>query len=62
MEYSTKKWRLSKECLYLKHFCDGTPNLSMVKEGKVPPALVPCPRIHTCPIRAQSVFEKGDSK
>lgn len=61
MEHSTKKGLISKECKYgFHHFCDGTPNLSVLKKGgEKPQRLIPCPARYNCPIRAVSIFDKG---
>lgn len=57
MEYSTKVQLIARECIYPKHFCDGTTNISLLKNANTP-ARVPCPMYHSCSIRAVSVYDK----
>ena len=53
--YTNKKKQLEKECLYgLKHFCDGTPNRSMVNTDKPKP---PCTKYRSCTIRKVKIFK-----
>jgi len=64
MDYSTKQTLLLNSCKYkMHHFCDGTPNTSVLKGGENLPKLKPCPERFNCPIRAVSIFDrryKGD--
>lgn len=68
--YNIKKNLLLKECRYkFHHFCDGSPNMSLVPKNKktkkyedIPPAAPPCPDRFDCEIRKRSAFDEGTTE
>lgn len=56
-----KREALKKTCIYgLKHFCDGTPNLSAKGVGDSTKAKERCPEYGKCEIRKHSIFEEKE--
>lgn len=54
MTIDSKRARISSVCPYKsRHFCDGTPNLSVIKEGEVITPKPPCPLRKNCPVRRE---------
>ena len=61
MTIDKKRMWLLRECKYkLHHFCDGTPNKSIGKEGSHK-AYPPCPNRHKCPFKKISILD-GEEK
>lgn len=56
MDFYEKRRMIEKQCRYkYRHFCDGTPNLSITSD---PVARPPCPDRFNCPIKKIKVFNK----
>lgn len=55
MTKAEKERLILLHCPYkLHHFCDGTPNTSVLKEGEEARALPPCRLRGDCPVRNKS--------
>ena len=53
--FIAKKKSLLKDCYYgFKHFCDGTPNLSITSKNIKRP---PCPDRHYCELCQTKIFK-----
>lgn len=56
-QFTTKRESLKKTCLYgLKHFCDGTPNLS---EDATAKKRLPCPMYLDCKHKANRLIKRA---
>lgn len=55
--YNSKCDAIKKHCIYQKHFCDGTPNSSQIRnEDRLPI----CPKYNICALRKNRIIPKLD--